>query len=325
MGQLLKTAPFPKSTRVLYDNRELDRRITLLQDESGLRLGMYDDQDKRWGISGNAEVAPADGLSWTMLNDTGIPRVVFGGVLTDDNITTVLIKQKTIEKYAIILTANNLRVWYVSFELLEKADPGGFDPLKIEASAADGTVLWKSGVYGSTFINGRVDPAETAETASPAATLLDPKLDFSISLKDTLLSLHDRSDEADLAELLGTPLTEETHTLQNADTLTGSFLQELTFPGLEMQLFSPKQDGSSFWIMNMQIKNSLYVTSRGLRVGMMLRDLKAVYPDIEPIHKQDADSENNTYEIGTQETYDYARYEIIAGVIREIYLHHEIP
>ncbi|MNF08753.1 hypothetical protein D3C80_2092510 [compost metagenome] len=51
-----------------------------------------------------------------------------------------------------------------------------------------------------------------------------------------------------------------------------------------MQLFSPEQDGKSFWIMK-----------------------------------------NSTYEIGTQETYDYARYEIKEGVIREIYLHHDIP
>ncbi|MNC23889.1 hypothetical protein D3C75_719260 [compost metagenome] len=266
---------------------------------------------------------PADGLSWTMLNTPAIPQVVFGGVLTDDNITAVLIKQKTVEKQAIIVTANTLRVWYVSFDLLEKADPGSPDPLKIEASSSDGTVLWKSGVYDSTFINGRTDPAETKETAP--ATLLDPKSDFAVSLKDTLLSLHDRNDEVDLPALLGTPLTEETYTLQNADTLTGSFLQELTFPGLEMQLFSPEQDGKSFWIMNMRITDAAYVTSKGLRVGMLLKDLKAVYPDIQPYNSNDADPENSTYEIGTQETYDYARYEIKEGVIREIYLHHDIP
>ncbi|MNN93503.1 hypothetical protein D3C81_2119680 [compost metagenome] len=77
--------------------------------------------------------------------------------------------------------------------------------------------------------------------------------------------------------------------------------------------------------MNMRITDAAYVTSKGLRVGMLLKDLKAVYPDIQPYNSNDADPENSTYEIGTQETYDYARYEIKEGVIREIYLHHDIP
>lgn len=167
------------------------------------------------------------------------------------------------------------------------------------------------------------NPAEATETA-PAAQP-DPKSDYAISLKGTRLSLHDSNDEVDLPALLGTPLTEKTYTLQNADTLTGSFMKGLTFPGLEMQLFSPKQDGKSFWIMNMRITDSAYVTSKGLHVGMLLKDLKTVYPDIQPNNGNDADPENSTYEIGSQETYDYARYELKEGVIREIYLHHDIP
>ncbi|WP_310831750.1 hypothetical protein [Paenibacillus pedocola] len=166
-------------------------------------------------------------------------------------------------------------------------------------------------------------PFEATETAPSAQP--DPKSDYAISLKGTRLSLHDSNDEVDLPALLGTPLTEKTYTLQNADTLTGSFMQELTFPGLEMQLFSPKQDGKSFWIMNMRITDAAYVTSKGLRVGMLFKDLKTVYPDIQPNNGNDADPENSTYEIGSQETYDYARFEVKEGVIREIYLHHDIP
>ncbi|MNI27839.1 hypothetical protein D3C73_815950 [compost metagenome] len=58
---------------------------------------------------------------------------------------------------------------------------------------------------------------------------------------------------------------------------------------------------------------------------MGLSDLQAVYPDLQPPGNTEAGPATSVYEVGSSETYDYARYELQDGVIRAIYFHHEIP
>ena len=83
-----------------------------------------------------------------MINNPKIPITMFGGIITNEQITTVLVKQKTIEKEATIVETNEgFRGWYVTFDSLENANPGEPDPLKIEAFDTNGNILWKDGVY----------------------------------------------------------------------------------------------------------------------------------------------------------------------------------
>lgn len=48
-------------------------------------------------------------------------------------------------------------------------------------------------------------------------------LDISVRINNTILTLQAWDDKVDLIKLLGTPLSENTKILENADTITGSF------------------------------------------------------------------------------------------------------
>lgn len=176
-------------------------------------------------------------------------------------------------------------------------------------------------------------PAGAAITAQPVLPSEDADApgfsrvnqDFSVKINDTILTLQTWDDEVDLIKLLGTPRSQNTRTLQDADTLTGSFLKEMKFAGLEMQLFSPKQNGKSFWIMNMRLTDPTYVTARGLRVGMVLGDLKMIYPNIQNVTNGNDDPDQAIYRIGTLETLDYAEYTVENGIVKQIDLYNEIP
>jgi len=170
-----------------------------------------------------------------------------------------------------------------------------------------------------------VDLATNNVTAMFTQIIKYEEIDFSINIQDTLLGLRGWDNEIDLASLLGPPITEQITTLENADTFTGSFLKEATYPGLDMHLFSPKENGKTFWIMNMKLSNATWITAKGLRVGMSLDDLKKAYPEIPLALDGRTDPDNCAYEIANRNTYEYARYEVKDGIIRAISIYHEIP
>ena len=96
-------------------------------------------------------------MDWVMINNPKVPLALYGGIITNKQITTVLVKQKTIEKEATIVeTAEGLRYWFVTFDSLEDADPGEPDPLIIEAYDSSGNVLWKEGVYEGGHFSGKI-------------------------------------------------------------------------------------------------------------------------------------------------------------------------
>src|SRR5690606_1910988 len=100
-------------------------------------------------------INPDDGFDWVMNNNPTVPITLFGGTITNDEITTVVVKQKTMEKEAtIIKTDDGLRYWFLTFNTLEDSDPGEPDPLKIEAFDKNGNVLWKDGVYEDGYYSG---------------------------------------------------------------------------------------------------------------------------------------------------------------------------
>ena len=76
-----------------------------------------------------------------MINDVKTPIFTLAGVITNDEITDVIVKQKTEEKTANILyTKDGLKVWYAYFDILEEPNPGEPDPLKIEALSNEGEI-----------------------------------------------------------------------------------------------------------------------------------------------------------------------------------------
>jgi len=153
---IMKKVQFPQSTVIFHTEKFKDGEILLYEDQFGYRAAFFSVKDDYFSSSSNAEVNPKDGFTWTMVNDPNVPVVVFSGVITDDKIEEVIVKQKTLERKAkIIEIKERKRIWFATFEVLEKADNGKPDPLKIEAYDNEGNIYWKDGVYEEGFFRGR--------------------------------------------------------------------------------------------------------------------------------------------------------------------------
>lgn len=153
--ELMESFPLPESTEIIYHGQMDDHQIVVYEDETGFRVGYKKQGDKNWTHTSNGNINPDDGFDWVMNNNPTVPIALFGGTITNNNITTVLVKQKTMEKEAtIIKTDDGLRYWFVTFNTLEDADPGEPDPLKIEAFDRYGNMLWKDGVYEDGYFSG---------------------------------------------------------------------------------------------------------------------------------------------------------------------------
>lgn len=146
--KFINHVPFPKSTTLLYKEKIEAGTIYLYKDKSGFSHAFSSNDFKIWFNSSNGEVDPKDGFDWTMNNAPEVPIVTFAGVIKNEEIKVVMVKQKTLEKKAkIFKTKQGVRVWFATFKFLEDADKGKPDPLKIEAYSKDGKLIWKDGVY----------------------------------------------------------------------------------------------------------------------------------------------------------------------------------
>lgn len=153
----LESVPHPKSTEILDKLQKEDYEVVFYEDETGFRIGYKKSDDEYWTHTGNGEIDPDDGMDWVMINNPQVPLTLFGGVITNEQITSVLVKQKTIEKEAAIVeNAEGMRCWFVTFDTLEEADAGEPDPLKIEAFDSNGNVLWKDGIYKDGQFSGKI-------------------------------------------------------------------------------------------------------------------------------------------------------------------------
>jgi hypothetical protein len=152
-----KNVPYPESTEIIYKEYIDKGSIVIYKDESGFRHAFISKKFKSWSSSGNAELNPEDGFTWTMNNNPVIRIVTFAGLVTDDKISEVVVRQKTLEnKVKVIEADNGMKIWFTYFDKLEESDSGEGAPLKIEALSSDGEILWKDGIYEGKFFHGSV-------------------------------------------------------------------------------------------------------------------------------------------------------------------------
>jgi len=154
---------------------------------------------------------------------------------------------------------------------------------------------------GNTPIEQQKEPVEE-EKASEQTTENDTPSDFTLKIHDAFVTLHSWDNEINLEEILGTPVTQNVEELQNADTYTGSLFKRLEYDGLQMELFSPKGNGESFWIMSMKVTKEGYHTSRGIEVGSNIDEVKNAYPGIEMALDGRTDPNNAAYMMGDETT-----------------------
>lgn len=141
---------------------------------------------------------------------------------------------------------------------------------------------------------------------------------FSLWMGNAYLKLGDWDDQVHIEGLLGRPVADTLEVLGNAaDTHSGSLLKTLDYDGLQLELFSPKQNGETFWIMSMTASMAGYRTPEDIEVGHALEDLRTAYPGIEMALDGRTDPHNGAYQID-REMYDFLRFEVEDGIISEI-------
>lgn len=156
--KIMENVVYPQSTVIIYKENFKNGVIVLYKDKTGFRSDFFILKENYFVHGGNAELNPEDGLSWTMRNDPHIPIALFGGVITDEMIEKVIVKQRTVEQKAKIIDINDgKRYWFAIFDVLEEPLNGEADPLKIEAYDKEGNLYWKSGVYEDGLFEGRAN------------------------------------------------------------------------------------------------------------------------------------------------------------------------
>lgn len=149
--------------------------------------------------------------------------------------------------------------------------------------------------------------------------------DFSIKVNGKYISLREWDNEVDLNEVLGKPTSEATEVLGNgADTFTGSYVKTMSYDGLKLVLFSPKQNGVSFWIQSMEVTKQAFSTSKGITIGDKLEKVKESYPDIEIFKDGKTDPNNCTYVV-RDDGYNYLLFSINEGIVTGIKIYYDMP
>ncbi len=151
--------------------------------------------------------------------------------------------------------------------------------------------------------------------------------EFSLLVGTKYISLKDWDYEADIQNVLGEPLKETQEVLgSGADTHAGSIIKTQEYEGLSLKLFSPKQNGKEFWVLQMFVNSDRYKTYREITVGTDINQLKQAYP--ETTIKLDGRTDPNNcayvFNLGNMDG-RYIRFEVADGIIKEIDFYFKIP
>ena len=148
---------------------------------------------------------------------------------------------------------------------------------------------------------------------------------FSLVAGDIPISIGAWDNEIDLEALLGRPVAQTVEALENADTHTGSYVKKMSYAGLELELFSPKQNGETFWIMSIGLTGNGYRTTREIAVGSTLEELLLSCPEIGMVQDGRTDTGNAAYEMSDELNERFLRFEVADGRVAEIRVYRMLP
>jgi len=139
---------------------------------------------------------------------------------------------------------------------------------------------------------------------------------FSLKIGDAVISIGDWDDKVDLEAILGPPSEEEVIRLENADTHTGSFLKKLKYDGLEIDLFSPSDNGKTFWILEMRVSKEGIPTAAGIGIGSTLDEALEAYPGMESV--SNIRDDDQVYRLYSHSQYEYVEVVVRDGVVKAL-------
>ncbi len=149
--------------------------------------------------------------------------------------------------------------------------------------------------------------------------------EFSVGAVPGNISLQAWDNEVDLS-FLGTPVLEEVRVLdQTADTFAGSHVKNVKYDGIELELFSPKGNGESFWIKEIVITGESYITPRGLGVGSSIEKMQELYPEIQQVPDGRTDPDNCAYIYKSTDGFSNISFEVMDTKIINFRIYYEMP
>ena len=178
--------------------------------------------------------------------------------------------------------------------------------------------------------------AETNDTSSQnevdTTTLTPVRTDtttatdiFSFQAKGHSLYLQQWIRGSELAAIVGEPVKQQTDTLKNADTFTGSVVNTFTWNGLVIKTFMPKGKTEPGWIMEVTVSSPAYKTSKGIGLNNEVAQLKQVYPSVRIAEDGRSKENNGLYIINDNGDTKNLEFTVKNGTIRKIRLYYMLP
>ena len=163
----------------------------------------------------------------------------------------------------------------------------------------------------------------------PAAKVLfDLQSDATLLIGDEAhLRLQNLYQEGELDAIFGKALDVQREVLgPGADTFIGSTIELRKYPGLTLQLFSPKDDGKNMYLHQITVEGKTegreFRTIRDITIGSLQEQVLTRYPEATWSFAQDPQNGTLRYEI---RDYQYLEFFIQDGKVSKIQLIFEIP
>jgi hypothetical protein len=147
----------------------------------------------------------------------------------------------------------------------------------------------------NSITNTEASSEQKDTTISKTDVLPNPQdTTYAIQLSNTVtLYLQQWDSTINLQQYLGKPLKEKTRKLdQNSDTFAGSYIKDVEYEGIKLQLFSPPQNARSFWVQEIILTSNKYKTSKGIILGDEWQKVNEAYPTLQ---KFPGENENMYY------------------------------
>jgi hypothetical protein len=164
------------------------------------------------------------------------------------------------------------------------------------------------------------------ENEESAPQIDESHIAYSLIYKNKVIRLGDWDTNINIEDIFGTPKEQNIEILgPNSDTFNGSYKKVMKYDNIEFTLFSPKDNGKSFWITEMLVKDNSIKTFDGITIGASLEELKSTYSDLEVFPDGRTDINNCGYVLDRVDRYKLIIFEVKNGKVEEIKLYIEMP
>jgi hypothetical protein len=144
--------------------------------------------------------------------------------------------------------------------------------------------------------------------------------EFCVYKGENFIPIKAWENEIDVVKVAGEVIESNTIILgTTSDTFAGSYSKTVTYKGLNLEMFSPKDNGKTFWIETIEVTGYGFSTYRGIEIGKTLDDLFKFYPEI-----VNYDDENYFY-YNPNDEYMHIEFKVKKGIVVSFQIKYVMP